>query len=218
MTDFQPEVPEREYRPIQPEPMWREVVRRIWGPVAVVVGLIAKFGVAAAKFWTIFAAVGGYALIWGWKFGLGAVLLILVHELGHFVEAKRRGLDPDLPVFHLFGAYVKLRNPRMSPWQSFWVSISGPFWGSVAAAGVWLLGEQQHSRVLQALGYIGFLLNLFNLLPIGMLDGGSISRAIRTMQLGGTPRKALIGGSLYLGLAGLLVVGMIAAYVPQHRL
>jgi Zn-dependent protease len=218
VTGFDPEIPERDYRPIHPEPAWREVARRIWAPIVVVAGLVAKFGVAAAKFWTIFAAIGGYALIWGWKFGVGLVGLILVHELGHFFEAKRRGLDPDLPVFHLLGAYVALRNPIMGPWQKFWVSLSGPLWGSVVAAAIWLVGEQQDSRLLMALGYAGFMLNLFNLIPIGFLDGGSIWRAIRTMRRGGTPGQAAFGALLYGGLAVLLVLGMVAAHVPQHRL
>ncbi len=215
--DFQPEIPERDYRPIQPEPAWRAWARRIWAPVIAIAGLAAKFGIAAAKFWTIFAAIGGYTLIWGWRFAVGIVGLILAHELGHYFEARRRGLDPDLPVFRILGAYVRLRNPQMSPWQSFWVSYSGPFWGSVAAAVVWLIGEQQHSQLLQALGYLGFLLNLFNLIPIGFLDGGSIARAIRTMRVGGTPDKAYLTSFLYIALAGLLVLGMFAAYVPQHR-
>ena len=43
------------------------------------------------KFLGIFVSVGGYALIWGWRFAVGFVLLILVHELGHYVEARGRG-------------------------------------------------------------------------------------------------------------------------------
>ena len=216
---FQPEIPERDYRPIHPEPAWRSLARKIWAPIAVAVGLIIKFGFAAAKFASIFIAVGGYALLWGWKFAVGFVLLIFVHELGHFFEARRRGFNASWPVFLPFiGAYVAIRDARMSPWQSFWISYSGPLWGSVGAALVWAIGEQQDSQFLMALGYVGFLLNLFNLIPIGFLDGGSIWRAIKTMRLGGTPGKANIAMVLYVGLAALLVLGMIGAHVPQHRL
>ena len=105
----------------------------------------------------------------------------------------------------------------MNPWQSFWISLAGPFWGSVGARR-WLVGEQQDSGLLQALGYVGFLLNLFNMIPIGFLDGGSIWRAIKTMRLGGTPGKATAATVVYVGLAALLVIGMFAAHVPQHRL
>jgi membrane-associated protease RseP (regulator of RpoE activity) len=106
----------------------------------------------------------------------------------------------------------------MSPWQSFWISYAGPAWGSVGAALVWVAGEQQQSGLLQALGYVGFLLNLINLVPIGILDGGSIWRAIKTMRLGGTPGKAQLATVAYFGLAALLVLGMFAAHVPQNRL
>ncbi|MGE5273445.1 MAG: site-2 protease family protein [Verrucomicrobiota bacterium] len=217
--DFRQQTPDREYRPIQPEPGWRSLARKIWAPIAVLIGLVLKFGFAFAKFASIFVAVGGYALIWGWQFGVGFVLLIFVHELGHFVEARRRGFNAAWPVFLPFlGAYVAIRDARMSPWQSFWISYAGPLWGSIGAAAVWLVGEQQQSSLLQALGYVGFLLNLINLAPIGILDGGSIWRSIRTMRLGGTPGKAQLATAAYLGLAALLVLGMFGAHVPQHRL
>jgi Zn-dependent protease len=219
VTDFQPELPERDYRPIHPEPAWRILARKIWAPLAVVIGLVAKFGLAFAKFASVFVAVGGYALIWGWKFAVGFVALIAVHELGHFVEARRRGFDAALPVFIPFiGAYVAIRDARMNPWQSAWISLAGPLYGSAGAAVCWLVGEQQDSALLQALGYVGFLLNLFNLLPIGFLDGGSIWRAIKTMRLGGTPGKATAVAIVYFGLAVLLLAGMVGAHVPQHRL
>jgi Zn-dependent protease len=216
---YDPEIPEREYRPIQPEPGWKSLLRKIWAPLAVLLGLIVKFGFAFAKFATIFIAVGGYALLWGWRFAVGFVLLIFVHELGHFVEARRRGFNAAWPVFIPFlGAYVAIRDARMNPWQNFWISYAGPLWGSVGAACVWLVGEQQGSRFLQALGYVGFLLNLINLAPFGILDGGSIWRSIKTMRLGGTPGKAQLATAAYVGLAALLVIGMFAAHVPQHRL
>ena len=216
---FDPEIPERDYRPIQPEPAWRSLARKLAAPILLVVGLVAKFGLAFAKFASVFVAVGGYALLWGWRFGVGFVLLIFVHELGHFVEARRRGFNAAWPVFIPFlGAYVAIRDARMSPWQSFWIAYAGPAWGSVGAVLVWLVGEQQGSQLLQALGYVGFLLNLINLIPVGILDGGSIWRSIKTMRLGGTPGKAQLATAAYLGLAALLVIGMFAAHVPQHRL
>ena len=220
MSHFQYEPPpERDYRPIHPEPLWRSLARKIWAPIAVAVGLIAKFGFAFAKFASVFVAVGGYALIWGWKFAVGFVLLIFVHEMGHFIEARRRGFNAAWPVFIPFlGAYVAIRDARMGPWQSAWISLAGPITGGLGAAICWVYGEQQSSALLQALGYVGFLLNLFNLLPVGFLDGGSIWRAIKTMRIGGRPDRANIALVLYLGLAVLLLAGMYYAHVPQNRL
>jgi Zn-dependent protease len=214
-----PELPERDYRPIHPEPGWRSLARRIWGPLVVAAGLVAKFGFAGVKFFSIFIAVGGYALIWGWPFAFGFVLLILVHELGHYVEARRRGFEPALPVFVPFlGAYVAIRGTRMNPWQSAWVALAGPIAGSLGALATWIAADAYDSRFLYALAYTGFLINLFNLLPLGFLDGGHISRAISVMRRGGTPTKATIVGAAYVGLAVLLVLAMIATHVAQSRL
>jgi Zn-dependent protease len=139
--------------------------------------------------------------------------------MGHFIEARRRGFNAAWPVFIPFlGAYVAIRDARMGPWQSAWISLAGPITGGLGAAICWVYGEQQHSALLQALGYVGFMLNLFNLLPVGILDGGSIWRSIKTMRIGGTPGKANAIMVVYFGLAALLLLGMFGAHVPQHRL
>src|SRR4051794_24764700 len=74
----------RGYEPIHPEPGWKSLLRKLWAPLAALVGLLVKFGFIAFKFFGLFISVAAYALIWGWKFGVGFVALILVHELGHF--------------------------------------------------------------------------------------------------------------------------------------
>ena len=210
----------RDYKPIHPGTDWRAVLRRVFAPVIVLVGLVAKFGIGFLKLSTIFVAVGGYALIWGWRFATGIVLLILVHELGHFAEARRLGLNPSVPVFIPFlGAYVAIRDARLSPWQHARVAIAGPIVGSLGAAACWAIAEAQGgSRLLEALAYTGFLLNLFNLLPIGFLDGGAIARSFNYLRLGGARGQAAAVGIAYVGLALLLVGAMFATHVSQSRL
>jgi Zn-dependent protease len=210
----------RNYDPIHPQRFdWRGLAGKIWAPIALVIGLIAKFGFAFLKFASVFVAVGGYALIWGWSFAIGFVVLILVHELGHYAEARRRGLHPALPVFIPFlGAFVAIRGARLTPWQHAWIALAGPLVGSAGAGAVLGIGEAIHSPLLRALGYTGFLLNLFNLLPIGILDGGQITRCFRYLRLGGAQNRAAIVGAVYGGLAVLLLAGMFAAHVAQHRL
>ena len=103
------------------------------------------------------------------------MLLIAVHELGHYIEATRQGLQPSLPVFIPFlGAYVAMKNAPFDPWRNLLVSAAGPFLGGIGALGVWVAGEATDSRLLVALAYTGFLLNLFNLIPVRPLDGGFI--------------------------------------------
>src|SRR2546425_5152864 len=82
--------------PVRPEPRFR-FLRKLFAPVAVAIGFAIKFGAFAFKFFGIFISVGAYALIWGWKFAVGIVLLLLVHEFGHYIEAKRQGLNVSLP-------------------------------------------------------------------------------------------------------------------------
>jgi Zn-dependent protease len=208
---------ERDYDPIQPRGTdWRGIFRKITAPLVFLIGLAAKLG-SLAKFAAIFVAFGGYTLIWGWKFALGVVVLIFVHELGHFLEAEREGLSPDWPVFIPFlGAYVK--HTRGNPWQTTRVAIAGPILGGVGALVCFGIGEANGSNLLIALGYFGFVLNLINLLPFGILDGGSVWRSTRWLWRGGGRSKAIVSGLLYGGTAVCLAVGAIAAYIPQHRL
>jgi Zn-dependent protease len=208
---------ERDYEPIQPRGTdWRGLLRKITAPFAVLLGLLAKLG-SLAKFGAVFVAFGGYALLWGWRFALGVVLLIFFHEMGHWLEAKREGLNPSWPVFIPFlGAYVKYT--RGNPWQTARVAIAGPIVGGVAALACFAVGKTEHSDLFLALAYFGFVINLFNLLPIGIFDGGAVWRSTRWLWYGGGRNKAIVSGLLFAGTAALLLVGAFASFVPQHRL
>jgi Zn-dependent protease len=231
----------RGYDPIHPRGTdWRGLLRRLWAPLAVVIGLLAKFGFLAFKFFAVFVSVAAYALIWGWKFAVGFVGIILVHELGHFFEAKRQGLDASLPTFVPFvGAFVLIKNSPLNPWRNALVALAGPAAGGVASAVLWGFGESMDSNLLRALAYAGFLINLINLIPVGILDGGAIWHAIRLarhsvpaapgqeLAVGSTYPIAIPGGGqgramqigvLYGLLVTLLVLGMIATHVGQDRL
>src|SRR5215210_7111013 len=90
----------RGYDPLHPQGMGLgAMLRKAWGGLVAVAVLLFKFGFVAIKFFGIFLSFGGYALIWGGKFALGFILLILVHESGHYLEARRQGLKPSLPRF-----------------------------------------------------------------------------------------------------------------------
>lgn len=192
------------------------VLQRLGGWLLALVGLIVKLG-SLAKFATLFVAFGGYALIWGWQFGLGFVALIFVHELGHFLEAKREHLHPTLPTFIPFlGAYVKYT--RGNPWQTARVAIAGPLLGGLGALACYLVAWQQDSHLLYALAYTGFFLNLFNLIPVGILDGGQVWRSAQWLRRGGGPDKAALVWTLYIATAAFCALGAWLAYVPQHRL
>jgi Zn-dependent protease len=232
---------ERQYDPIHPRGTdWRGFFRRIWAPIGAALVLILKFGFAAVKFFSIFIAVGGYALIWGWKFAIGFVLLILIHELGHFFEARRQGLHSTWPTFIPFvGAFVLIKDAPLNPWRNALVSLAGPIYGGLGAVAFWVIGEAIDSDLFRALAYAGFLINLINLIPVGILDGGQIWRSLQLARRsveappgqqfamgstypiavpGGGPTRAMQIAVLYGLTATLLVLGMVATHVTQHRL
>ena len=214
------------FSPIKHPLSLREIVRRLFAPIVAFGLLLLKFGAFAIKFFGIFISVGGYALIWGWKFAVGFVGLILVHELGHYIEAKRQGLNPSLPVFIPFlGAYVAMKNAAFDPWRNLLVSAAGPVLGGIGALGVWLVGEAIDSRLLIALAYTGFMLNLFNCIPVRPFDGGFMWRSVKALRAGNRDRldwapawKATASVGIYGGVIVALVLGMLAAHIPQNRL
>jgi Zn-dependent protease len=209
---YRQQSPVREHRPL------RDFLGRFWAVIAAAIGIALKFGFAAFKFLSIFIAVAGYALIWGWKFGVGFVLLILVHELGHYVEARRQGLHPSLPVFVPFlGAYVAIKDARLDPYHNALVALAGPIAGGVGSAACLAVGEAQGSDLLRALAFTGFLLNLINMIPIGILDGGMIWRSYRLLRWAHDRRAGVIL-FVFIATAAALAYGMYIAHVPQNRL
>ena len=175
------------------ETAWSRIKKAL-GPIAVVGVVIAKFFaklkfflLPALKFLPILLKSGGtmllmiwiYTAMWGWKFGVGFVLLLLVHECGHLIVAKKFGLNVGAPVFIPFmGAFIALKEAPRNAWMEACVGIGGPMLGSFGALICNSLGELFDAPVFIALAWFGYFLNLFNLTPVGMLDGGRIVTAL----------------------------------------
>jgi Zn-dependent protease len=212
-----PPDPGYDERPIHPRGSLRMWARRIGGPIvaALVVGFqwilklklvffaIAKFSFVTTAL-TMVISVGAYALLWGWQFAALFVLLIFVHELGHALWLRHEGIPAGAPVFIPFvGALISMRGMPRDAYIEAKVALAGPVLGTVGAAVVLGLGELQNSDLLRAAGSTGFLLNLFNLLPIVPLDGGRAVAAIH-------PALWIAGIA---GLAALLIVSPNAILV-----
>ena len=175
------------------ETAWSRVKKAL-GPVAVTAALIAKFFaklkfllLPLLKFLPILLKSGGtmllmiwiYTRMWGWQFGVGFVLLLLVHECGHLLVAKKLGLKVGAPVFIPFmGAFIALKEAPRNAWIEACVGIGGPMLGSLGALASNSLGEIFDAPIFIALAWFGYFLNLFNLTPVGMLDGGRIVTAL----------------------------------------
>jgi Zn-dependent protease len=170
----------------------RGLLKRIGG-VAVAVGLIlAKLGgkaklilVALPKLkifstsGSMLVSIAAYQLIFGWTFAVGLVLLLLLHELGHVIQLRREGVEASAPMFIPFlGAVISAKSLGGNAAAEARVGLAGPILGSIATLlplGIWLATGSDFWR---ALAYIGFFLNLFNLLPVLPLDGGRAMAAL----------------------------------------
>jgi Zn-dependent protease len=177
-------------------------MKKALGPIGVAAVLILKF-LGKIKFvlpillktgGSMLITVGLYATIWGWKFAVGFVLLIFLHECGHLLVAKKFGLKVSAPMFIPFvGAIILLKEAPRNAWMEACVGIGGPMFGSLAALLCHAAGIHFGWPLLIALAYMGYFLNLFNLAPVGMLDGGRIVTAL-------SPWLWLPGFALLLGL------------------
>jgi Zn-dependent protease len=173
---------------------WMARLKKALGPIAVVGVVIAKF-LAKLKFFilpalkflpillksggTMILSIGVYALVFGWQFALGFVLLLFVHECGHLIVAKKFGLPVSAPVFIPFmGAFILLKDQPRNAWMEACVGIGGPMLGALGAVLCNWLGVTLNTPMLLALASAGYFLNLFNLTPVGFLDGGRIVTAL----------------------------------------
>src|SRR5437868_4036086 len=125
---------------------------------------------------TMLLSVFAYALIYGWWYAAGFVALIFVHEMGHYIAARRRGLDVGAPTFIPFvGAWIQLKQLPHNAETEAYVGIAGPLAGTLGALACYFLARYSGSHLLLALSYAGFFLNLFNLIPLSPFDGGRIT-------------------------------------------
>jgi Zn-dependent protease len=174
-----------DYEPVRPQSGTRDLLRKLLAPFLVVGGLVVKFGGFLLKFKVLLTAgsmlvsIAAYTWLWGLPFAIGFVLLILVHELGHVVELRRQGVPASAPLFIPFlGAVVGMKELPDDAWKEARVALAGPLLGSAGAAVCWVAAEATGSQLLMGLAFVGFFLNLFNLIPIVPLDGGRAAGAL----------------------------------------
>jgi Zn-dependent protease len=190
------------------------------GPLAPVVYFLAKFKTLfffLTKFKFILSFAGFIAIYWavfGWEFGLGFAVCILIHEMGHYVAARRRGLKVDLPVFLPgLGAYVRWYAMGISLEDLSGIALAGPFFGLLSAvvcgAIAKALGEPTDHGIFSALAHTAAWLNLLNLIPIFGLDGAQATYALnRTQRWLITATALIFFGLLQEGVFLFIALGM----------
>ena len=191
------------YEPIHPGSGRRPLRKRLARVLAPLAALLAKAKTLLvllpqlkllATFGSMAVSIAAYGLLFGLPFAVGLVALLFLHEIGHVIQLRREGIKASAPLFIPFlGAIIAAKSMGKDAAAEARVGLAGPVLGSIATLvplGIWLATGSDFWR---ALAYIGFFLNLFNLLPIVPLDGGRAMAAL-------SPAVWLIG------LAGLLAL------------
>jgi Zn-dependent protease len=202
----------------EPPPRENKWAQRL-GPVAPIAILLVKSKALLAIFklnflLSLFAFMGFYWTLYGMKFGVGFATLILIHELGHFIDIRRRGLPAEMPVFLPgLGAYVKWQALGVSLETRAAISLAGPLAGWISAAVCLLLWWNTGNGLWAALARAGAWLNVLNLIPVWVLDGGQA-----VMALGKSERVVLLTVAVLLWLALGESVFLLVAAGAGYRL
>jgi Zn-dependent protease len=205
-------------------------------PLKRVGGAIIAVGVAIAKFFAQFKAVllllpkvkllatsgsmlvsiAVYGALWGWTFGVGIVLLLFVHEMGHVIQMRREGIPTTAMLFVPFmGAVVGMRRMPDDALAEARVGLAGPLLGSIGAAVCLVIYGATHDDYWRALAFVGFFINLFNLLPVIPLDGGRAMAAMSPwMWFVGF---AMVVALLFIAPSPLLIIIVIFAGMELFR-
>jgi Zn-dependent protease len=189
-----------------PRPWWRRGLS--W--LVVAGAFLLKFGKAAllllpkAKLLTtsgsMLVSLAAYSLIWGWKFALGFIVLLFVHEMGHVIQLRREGIEASAPMFiPLFGAVVMARSLGDDATAEARVGLAGPVLGTLGALALLPIAIATGQDFWYALVFIGLFLNLFNLLPVVPLDGG----------------RAMAALSPWMWFVGLFAMALLAFVYPN---
>ena len=154
------------------------LLAKFWAAVKAALLLLPKLKLLTTS-GTALVSVAAYSLFWGWEFAAGFVVLLFVHEMGHVIALRREGIKASAPMFIPFmGAVISAKSLGHNALAEARVGLAGPILGSLGALAVAVLGAITGSDFLLALAYVGFLINLFNLLPVVPLDGGRAMAAM----------------------------------------
>ncbi len=211
-------------QPPESENKWAQKLGPL-GPIAIVLAKSKALLLAIFKLKFLLSFAGFFAVYWalyGPAFGIGFAVLILIHEMGHFIDIKRLGLPADMPVFLPgLGAYVRWRALGVSLETRAAISLAGPFAGLLAAIACTLLWYRTGNELWAALATTGASLNLLNLIPVWVLDGGQAAEALSKMERIGLLTLCLVlwlilEQGLFVLVAAGLAYRMITKDLPAY--
>jgi len=169
-----------------------------------------KFGKLFGTVGTMLLATGVYAIVFGWRYAVGIVAMLFVHEMGHYLAARQRGVNVGMPTFIPFvGAWIELKQRPHDAETEAYIGLAGPMVGTVGAIGAYFLARNYGTSWLLAVAYTGFFINLINMIPLPPLDGGRITAVLSPrIWLLGVP---IIGALLWFHFSMILLLVAILA-------
>jgi Zn-dependent protease len=175
-----------------------------------------KFGKLLMTGGTMLLSIVLYAFVYGWRYAVGIVALLFVHEMGHYVAARRRGLDVGAPTFIPFvGAWVELKQRPHNAETEAYVGLAGPLVGTLGALACYFVARDTHTDWLLAVAYSGLFINLINLIPILPFDGGRVTQVISPwLWVVGAPLLVLLFLQSHSPL--LLFIAALGAFEAWH--
>ncbi|HTW66489.1 MAG TPA: site-2 protease family protein [Bryobacteraceae bacterium] len=152
--------------------------------VAISKGKLVLLGLTKiSTFASMLAFFAVYWSLFGWKFALGFVLSIYIHEMGHVIALRKYNIAASAPMFIPFiGAIVRMKQYPGNVGEDARVGLAGPIWGLGSAVVAWLAAIITQLPIWFAIAHVAAWLNLFNLIPIWQLDGGRGFRALTRKQ------------------------------------
>lgn len=178
------------------------------------------------KFNFIFSLAAFIFFYWralGLAYGFGIAMLVLAHEMGHYIEARRRGVSANLPIFLPgLGAFVKLKSKGVPDDVSAAISLAGPAFGALSAVLCAVLWWMTKEPVWAALASTAAWFNAFNLVPVAILDGAHILPVLNTagcISIGtvGLALSQVSGQGVFMLLAAFSVLAVIGRSQEQER-
>jgi Zn-dependent protease len=167
---------------------------------------------------TMFISIAAYALAFGWPFAVGFVLLIFIHEMGHVIQLRREGVEASAPIFIPFlGAVIAAKSLGRDAAAEARVGLAGPILGTAGTLiplAIWLATG---SDLWRALAYVGFFINLINLLPVLPLDGGRAMAVLGPKVWIAGIVIAVVVAAIFLGPIILLFVLLLGGPELYHR-
>ena len=169
---------------------------------------------ALATLGSALVSLVAYGLWGGWTFAIGIVLMIFIHEMGHVVEIRRQGMQATAPIFIPFlGAAIFQRSHPTTAINQALIGIAGPIAGTLGASAALIAYAGTHYTGLLVWAYFGFFINLFNLIPFAMLDGGWILAPVsKWVQVAGL---AVLVGLFLLQLVSPIVIILFLIGIPM---